>query len=421
MNQWQITLSTNDILAITLLSSTLNIKTRIIYMNLLKTSIKTLLLATAVATFSAQAAPVVTPNAPTVAAKAYVLMDYNTGQIIAENNAYESLNPASLTKMMTSYVIGHEIKVGNISPDDEVTISKNAWSKNFPDSSKMFIEVGKTVSVEELNKGIIVQSGNDACVAMAEHIAGTEDGFVDLMNSWAKQLNMQDSYFENSHGLDSENHKTTAYDMAILGAAIIRDVPDEYAVYKEKSFTYNGIKQYNRNGLLWDKSLNVDGIKTGHTSGAGYNLVTSATKDGMRLISVVMGTKSESARKAESKKLLNYGFRFFETVTPYQAGDTFVTQKIWYGDRETVDLGVTTATPITISRGQAKNLQANFELTKELKAPIAKGETVGRIYFQLNGKDIAQFPLVTLQEVNEGSWFSQLMDYFKQMFEGWFS
>ncbi|GIU42741.1 D-alanyl-D-alanine carboxypeptidase [Shewanella sairae] len=390
-------------------------------MNLLNKPLKTLLLASSVAALSAQAAPVVTPNAPTVAAKAYVLMDYNTGQIIAEENAYESLNPASLTKMMTSYVIGHEIKVGNISPSDEVTISKNAWSKNFPDSSKMFIEVGKTVSVEELNKGIIIQSGNDACVAMAEHIAGTEDGFVDLMNSWAKQLNMQDSYFENSHGLDSDNHKTTAYDMAILGAAIIRDVPEEYAVYKEKSFTYNGIKQYNRNGLLWDKSLNVDGIKTGHTSGAGFNLVTSATKDGMRLISVVMGTKSEAARKAESKKLLNYGFRFFETVTPYSAGDTFVTQKIWYGDRETIDLGVVTDTPITISRGQAKNLQANFELTKELKAPIAKGETVGRIYFQLNGKDIAQFPLVTLQEVNEGSWFSQLMDYFKQMFAGWFS
>ncbi|WP_299811064.1 serine hydrolase [uncultured Shewanella sp.] len=390
-------------------------------MNLLNKPLKTLLFATSVAALSAQAAPVVTPNAPTVAAKAYVLMDYNTGQIIAEENAYESLNPASLTKMMTSYVIGHEIKVGNITPSDEVTISKKAWSKNFPDSSKMFIEVGKKVTVEDLNKGIIIQSGNDACVAMAEHIAGTEDGFVDLMNSWAKQLGMQDSYFENSHGLDSDNHKSTAYDMAILGAAIIRDVPDEYAVYKEKSFTYNGIKQYNRNGLLWDKSLSVDGIKTGHTSGAGFNLVTSATKDGMRLISVVMGTKSEAARKAESKKLLNYGFRFFETVTPYKAGDTFVTQKIWYGDRETIDLGVVTDTPITISRGQAKNLQANFELTKELNAPIAKGETVGRIYFQLNGKDIAQFPLVTLQEVNEGSWFSQLLDYFKQMFAGWFS
>ena len=390
-------------------------------MKFLNPPLKTLILATTVACSSAFAAPVVTPNAPTVAAKAYVLMDYNTGQIIAEENAYESLNPASLTKMMTSYVIGHEIKVGNISLDDQVTISKKAWSKNFPDSSKMFIEVGKQVSVDDLNHGIIIQSGNDACVAMAEHIAGTEDGFVDLMNSWSKQLGMNDSYFENSHGLDSDNHKTTAYDMALLGAALIRDVPEEYDVYKKKSFTFNGIKQYNRNGLLWDKSMNVDGIKTGHTSGAGYNLVTSATKDDMRLVAVVMGTRSESARKAESKKILNYGFRFFETITPYKAGDSFVSQKIWYGDKESVDLGVITDTPITINRGQAQNLQANFELTKELIAPLAKGETVGRIYYQLNGKDIAQFPLVTLQEVNEGSWFSKLMDYFKQMFAGWFS
>ncbi len=392
-------------------------------MNFVKSPVKAFLLLACASVSAAQAnnAPIVVPDAPDVAAKAYVLMDYNSGRLLAENNAYESLNPASLTKMMTSYVIGQEIKAGNVSPDDDVTISKNAWSKNFPDSSKMFIEVGKTVKVSDLNRGIIIQSGNDACVAMAEHIAGTEGAFVDLMNSWAKQLGMRDSYFENSHGLDSDNHKSTAYDMALLGAALIRDVPNEYDIYKEKSFTYNGIKQYNRNGLLWDNSLNVDGIKTGHTSGAGYNLVSSATKDGMRLIAVVMGTKSEAARKAESKKLLNYGFRFFETITPYKAGDSFVTQKIWYGDRDTVDLGVTTDTPVTINRGQAKNLQANFELTKELTAPLAKGEVVGRVYFQLDGKDIAQFPLVTLEEVNEGSWFSKLMDYFKQMFAGWFS
>ncbi|QSX29190.1 serine hydrolase [Shewanella cyperi] len=380
---------------------------------------KSLLLIGLVSVSAHAAPPMVVPDAPTVAAKAFVLMDYYTGQVIAESNAYESLNPASLTKMMTSYVIGQEIKAGNISPQDDVTVTQNAWSKNFPDSSKMFIEVGKTVKVEDLNRGIIIQSGNDACVAMAEHIAGTEGAFVDLMNSWAKQLGMRDSYFENSHGLDSDNHKTTAYDMALLGAALIRDVPEEYKVYSEKYFTFNGIKQYNRNGLLWDNSLNVDGIKTGHTSGAGYNLVASATQDGMRLISVVMGTASEAARKAESKKLLNYGFRFFETISPYKAGDTFVTQKIWYGDRETVSLGLATDTPITISRGKGKDLQANFELTKELSAPLAKGETVGRIFFQLDGKDIAQFPLVTLEEVNEGSWFSKLMDYFKQLIAGW--
>lgn len=369
----------------------------------------------------ANRAPLAIPDAPSVAAKAYVLMDYYSGQIIAEENAYESLNPASLTKMMTSYVIGYELRAGNITLDDDVTITKNAWSKNFPDSSKMFIEVGKTVKVDDLNRGIIIQSGNDACVAMAEHIAGTEGAFVDLMNSWSKQLGMNDSYFENSHGLDSENHKTTAYDMALLGAALIRDVPQEYRVYSEKSFTYNGIKQYNRNGLLWDNSLNVDGIKTGHTSGAGYNLVASATNEGMRLISVVLGTSSESARKAESKKLLNYGFRFFETITPYKAGDTFVNQVIWYGDRESVDLGVLTDTPITIGKGRAKDLQANFELTKPLTAPLAKGEVVGRVFFQLEGKDVAQYPLVILSEVNEGSWFSQLVDYFKQMIAGWIS
>ncbi|GAA0784694.1 MULTISPECIES: serine hydrolase [Pseudomonadati] len=366
-------------------------------------------------------APMVTPDAPSVAAKSYVLMDYYSGKVIAEQNAYDSLNPASLTKMLTSYVIGHEVKVGNISLDDDVLITQNAWSKNFPDSSKMFIEVGKTVKVADLNRGIIIQSGNDACVAMAEHIAGTEGAFVDLMNSWAKQLGMNNSYFENSHGLDSDNHKTTAYDMAILGAALIRDVPEEYRVYSEKSFTFNGITQYNRNGLLWDNSLKVDGIKTGHTSGAGYNLVSSATNDeGMRLVTVVMGTSSESARKAESKKLLNYGFRFFETITPYKAGDTFVSQKIWYGDVDNVDLGVMTDTPITISRGKAKDLQANFELTKPLTAPLEKGETVGRVFFQLDGKDIAQFPLVTLNAVEEGSWISKLMDYFKQMFASWF-
>ncbi|MCL2912603.1 serine hydrolase [Shewanella corallii] len=389
--------------------------------NFVKGPLKAILVFTGLAvSVATQAAPMVIPDSPDVAAKAYVLMDYNTGKVIAENNAYESLNPASLTKMMTSYVIGQEIKRGNVNPDDEVQISKNAWAKNFPDSSKMFIEVGTKVKVSELNKGIIIQSGNDACVAMAEHIAGTEGAFVDLMNSWAKQLNMTDSHFENSHGLDSDDQKTTAYDMALLGAALIRDVPDEYKIYSEKQFTYNNIPQYNRNRLLWDKSLNVDGIKTGHTSGAGYNLVSSATKDDMRLIAVVLGTKSANARAAESKKLLNYGFRFFETVTPFKAGETFTEERIWFGDKEQVKLGVMTDTPITINRGQGKNLQAHYELTKELTAPMGKGEVVGRLYFQLNGEDVAQFPLVTLEEVNEGSWFSKLMDYFKQLFASWF-
>jgi len=359
----------------------------------------------------------IVPDAPKVNAKGYILIDYNTGTVIAENEADTQLEPASLTKMMTSYIIGREIQAQNIAKTDMVTISETAWAKNFPDSSKMFIEVGTEVSVDELNQGIVVASGNDACVAMAEHIAGSESAFADLMNAHAQQLGMNSSYFENSHGLHSKEHYTTPRDMATLAAALIRDVPEEYKVYKQKSFTYNDIKQYNRNGLLWDKSLNVDGMKTGYHSKAGYSLVTSGTKDNMRLISVVMGADSQRARKVESKKLLNYGFRFFETYTPYQAGEQLTTKRIWMGDTKEVGLGILTDTPITIPRGQRKKLEANFELSTQLKAPIAKGEQVGTLFLQLDGEDIAQYPLVTLQEVNEGSLFSRLMDYVKLQFE----
>jgi len=357
------------------------------------------------------------PDAPQINAKGFILLDFTTGKVIAEGNADAQLAPASLTKMMTSYIIGKELENGNISNDDKVMISEKAWAKNFPDSSKMFIEVGTEVSVNLLNQGIIVASGNDACVAMAEHIAGSESAFADLMNAHAEQLGMTSSYFENSHGLDSSEHMTTPRDMATLATAIIREVPNEYAIYKQKSFTYNGIKQYNRNRLLWDKSLNVDGMKTGHTSNAGYSLVTSATKGNMRLVTVVMGTDSERARKVESKKLLNYGFRFFETITPYKAGEKFVSNRIWMGDKKEVDLGILVDTPITIPRGQRKNLKANFELDKQLTAPIAKGEVVGKLFLQLDGEDIAQYPLVTLQEINEGSMFSRLVDYVKLQFQ----
>ncbi|GAA0857551.1 serine hydrolase [Aliiglaciecola litoralis] len=358
-------------------------------------------------------AAVVIPPPPSVAAKGYILMDYNTGHVIAETNADIQLPPASLTKMMTSYVIGTELKNGNISESDMVTISENAWAKNFPDSSKMFIEVGKQVSVGDLNRGIIIQSGNDACVAMAEHIAGSEESFVSMMNAHAERLGMTATRFVNSHGLHDADHYTSPRDMAILGSALVRDVPEEYALYAEKEFSFNDIKQYNRNSLLWDKSLNVDGIKTGHTSDAGYSLVTSATQGDMRLVAVVMGADSERARKNENKKLLKYGFRFFETVTPYKAGDSFVSHRIFMGDKDHVDLGINQDTPITIPRGQVKNLKANFELDKSLEAPIAKGEVVGTLYLQLEGEDVAQYPLVTLQEVQEGSFFDQAIDYIK--------
>jgi len=363
----------------------------------------------------------ITPNQPTVAAKGFILVDQATGKILASENEHTLLAPASLTKLMTSFIIGRELKSGNLKSTDLVTISENAWAKNFPDSSKIFIEVGKEVSISDLNRGIVIQSGNDACVAMAEHIAGTEDGFADIMNSTAQELGMTNSFFENSHGLDSTQHKTTAYDMSLLARAIITETPEEYALYKVKSFTYNNIKQGNRNTLLWDKSMNVDGMKTGHTSKAGYSLVSSATKDGMRLISVVMGAKSARARASESKKILNYGFRFFETATPYEAGHEFATQRIWYGETDEVKLGITQSTPLTIRRGQSKNLKASFELSQELEAPLAKGTVVGKVFIQLDGKDIATYPLVALNEIEQGGWFKRTMDYFKQMISGWFS
>ncbi len=368
-------------------------------------------------TSMAVTANTIIPAPPQINAEGFILIDHATGHIIAEGNADIQLEPASLTKMMTSYIIGKEIQAGNISTSDKVEISENAWAKNFPDSSKMFIEVGTEVSVDLLNQGIIVTSGNDACVAMAEHIAGSESAFADLMNAHAEQLGMLGSNFQNSHGLSGTEHYTTPRDMATLANALITDVPEEYAIYKQKSFTYNNIKQYNRNSLLWDKSLNVDGLKTGHHSKAGYNLVTSATKGNMRLVTVVMGTKSAQARKIESKKLLNYGFRFFESITPYKAGESFATNRVWMGDRKEVDLGILADTAITIPRGQRKNLEANFKLDHKLQAPLAKGEVVGTVFLQLNGEDIAEYPLVTLQEINEGSMFSRLVDYVKLQFQ----
>lgn len=362
---------------------------------------------------SSSLAVVVVPPAPKVNAEGHILLDFETGKVISEKNADIRLNPASLTKMMTLYVIGQELNTGNISLNDLVTISENAWAKNFPDSSKMFIEVNTDVSVSDLIHGIVVQSGNDACVAMAEHIAGSEEAFATMMNAYAIKLGMNSTNFVNSHGLHNEEHFTSPRDMSLLANALIRDVPDAYQYYSVKEFTYNGIKQYNRNSLLWDRSLSVDGIKTGYTSDAGYSLITSATQDNMRLISVVMGTESERARKVENKKLLKYGFRFYETLTPYTAGDSFVSHRIYMGDRETVDLGINQNTPITIPRGQRKNLQANFELEKKLEAPLEKGEVVGTLYLQIDGEDIATYPLVTLQSVGEGGFFDRMMDMVK--------
>ena len=356
-------------------------------------------------------ASIVIPPPPSVDAGGFMLVDHNTGHIIAEKNIDQRLAPASLTKIMTVYVIGKELQAGNIKLTDMVTISENAWAKNFPDSSKMFIEVGTKVSVSDLLMGIIVQSGNDACVAMAEHVAGSESAFANMMNAHAQNLKMTATNFVNSHGLHDADHFTSPRDMATLSSALIRETPAMYRIYSEKEFTYNGIKQFNRNSLLWDKSLNVDGIKTGHTSDAGYSLITSATQGDMRLVSVVMGTDSERSRKAENKKLLRYGFRFFESVVPFESGHVFANQRIYMGDKDTVSLGINTSTAMTIPRGQADQLKADFALTKLLEAPIEKGTEVGVLNITLDGDIVATYPLVTLEEVLEGGLFSRAMDW----------
>lgn len=365
-------------------------------------------------------ASVVIPPPPNVSAGGFLLVDHQTGHIIAQKNIDQRLAPASLTKIMTIYVVGKELNAGNIRLDDMVTISENAWAKNFPDSSKMFIEVGTQVSVEDLLRGIIVQSGNDACVAIAEHIAGSEAAFASMMNAYAQNLGMSATNFVNSHGLHDADHYTSPRDMATISSALISETPQMYKLYSEREFTYNGIRQPNRNSLLWDKSLNVDGIKTGHTSDAGYSLITSATQGDMRLVSVVMGTDSDRARKTENKKLLRYGFRFYESVEPYKDGHSFASHRIYMGDKKTVELGINQTTSMTIPRGQSDKLTANFELTTQLQAPIDKGTEVGTLYIELGGETLATYPLVTLEEIKEGGYVSQAMDwiYLKLGIEG---
>nr|WP_117236142.1 D-alanyl-D-alanine carboxypeptidase family protein [Vibrio maerlii] len=366
---------------------------------------------------SVAAAPTIVPQAPAVSAKGYVLLDYNSGQIIADKSAHTPLKPASLTKLMTSYVTGREMKSGNIAMDDKVVISRNAWSRNFPDSSKMFIEVGKTVEMSDLFRGLIVQSGNDASVAIAEHVASSEQSFVDLMNAWAKKLELNNTYFENSHGLDTPNQASTPYDIAKLSQALIRDLPDLYPIYSETSFSYNGITQNNRNRLLHDRSINVDGLKTGYTSGAGYSLVTSATQGDMRLISVVMGSNSTNSRAAESKALLNYGFRFFDTVKPHQMNETVIEQRLYMGSENQVALGLSEPIYITTTRGERAHIQAEANVNSTLKAPISKGQVLGTVdYLDRSGEVIKSADLIALADVEKGGIFKQLLDWIKLLF-----
>ncbi|HBC6022844.1 TPA: D-alanyl-D-alanine carboxypeptidase DacA [Proteus mirabilis] len=364
------------------------------------------------------------PAVPNIEAESYILIDYNSGKVLAEKNADVRRDPASLTKMMTSYVIGQAIRAGKISNNDIVPIGEEAWATGNPvfrGSSLMFLKPGDKVTVSQLTRGINLQSGNDACVAMASYVAGSQDTFVTMMNDYVKRLGLQNTQFQTVHGLDAPGQYSSARDMALIGAALIRDVPEEYAIYKEKEFTYNNIRQTNRNALLWDTSLNVDGIKTGHTEAAGYNLVASATEGNMRLISAVMGGHSSKGRDAESKKLLTWGFRFFETVKPLQVGKEFAAEPIWYGDTDKVQLGVDKDVYLTIPRGRLKDLKASYVLDNvELHAPVSKNQVVGTINFQLDGQVIEQRPLVVMNEVKEGGIFSRLIDYIKLLFSRWF-
>ncbi|UZJ46239.1 D-alanyl-D-alanine carboxypeptidase family protein [Marinimicrobium sp. C6131] len=363
-------------------------------------------------TLAVQAQQVIIPAPPSLAASAYLLMDADTGTILVEHEADMVLPPASLTKMMTSYIVSEEIEQGRISEDDMVNISVKAWRKG---GSKMFVREGTQVRLEDLKRGVIIQSGNDASIALAEHVAGSEEGFVDIMNQTAAKLGMTNTHFENSTGWPAEGHLTTARDMAILARAVIKDHPDHYAMYSEKYFSYNGINQANRNRLLF-RDETVDGLKTGHTEEAGYCLVASAVRRDMRLISVVMGTRSEDARAAETEKLLAYGFRYYQTQSIYDAGDELQRNRVWYGQQEEVVLGVAEDIRLTIPRGAEDALEAQMHIDETIKAPIAAGDELGNLTIDLNGERLVDVPLVALEPVEEAGFFQRLIDAIKLFF-----
>ncbi len=365
------------------------------------------------AVLPAQAMPRLIPDAPSVDARGYMLLDYHSGHLLAERNSDERLEPASLTKMMTAYAVFHELRAGQIKLDDMVRVSKKAW--RMP-GSRMFIEVGSSVSVKELLKGMIIQSGNDASVALAEHVAGSEETFATLMNEHARNIGMGGTHFVNATGLPDPEHYSTARDLARLAAVLIREFPEYYAWYSEKEYTYGGITQQNRNLLLY-RDNTVDGFKTGHTESAGYCLVASAKRGEMRLISVVMGTKSESARANESQKLLNYGFRFFETHKLYDAEQPLKAMRVWKGASDTVQLGLSAPLYITVPRGQYSKLSASLSVENAIIAPTSKGQNLGSVNVRLGDEVLAERPLVALEEVAEGSLWQRLFDNVRMMFE----
>ncbi|HKJ95505.1 MAG TPA: D-alanyl-D-alanine carboxypeptidase family protein [Gammaproteobacteria bacterium] len=364
-------------------------------------------------TASAQSPSIPVPAAPEIGAKAYILMDYHSGKVVAEKNADEHRDPASLTKLMTAYVVFSELEQGHINLDDKVLISEHAWRQK---GSRMFVEVGKRVTVNNLIKGMIIQSGNDASVALAEYVAGTESTFAQVMNQYAEQLGMTNTHYTNATGLPGGDHYTSARDTAILARALIRNFPEYYKYYSMRSFKWNGIEQYNRNKLLW-RNPDVDGLKTGYTEDAGYNLTSSAKENGMRLISVVLGADSEAARVEQSDALLSYGFRFFQTHRLYKANEALTRSRVWKGASDTVPLGVSKDLYVTVPERQYDQLKASMSIDSRIMAPVKQGKQYGTVTVTLNGKQLAQSPLIALDSVDEGGLWSRTVDDVMLMFQ----
>jgi D-alanyl-D-alanine carboxypeptidase (penicillin-binding protein 5/6) len=351
-------------------------------------------------------APTPIPPPPELKARSYIVIDHDSGRVLAALDPDSRQEPASLTKLMTAYGVFRALKEGRIKLDDMVTISEHAWKQ---EGSRMFVEVGKQVSVENLIQGMIVQSGNDATVALAEHVAGTEPTFVQMMNTYAKELGMTGSKFTNTPGMPDPEHYTTARDAVILSSALIREFPEYYRWYAQREFTWNGITQQNRNGLLW-RDPSVDGVKTGHTESAGYCLVASAQRDGMRLVSAVLGTESMRAREDANAALLNYGFNFFETRRLYAAGEPLTTAPVWKGAARTVGLALKRDLYVTGQRGQAGNVRAEFELPDQLVAPLPADQPIGKASIIVDGATIATYDLYPAEAVPQGGFFRRASD-----------
>ena len=351
-------------------------------------------------------APITIPSPPQLQAKSYALIDAHSKQLLAARDADVIIHPASLTKMMTAYIAFMEIKAGRLHLDDKARISEKAWATQ---GSKTFVEVGKDIPVSVLLHGIITQSGNDASVALAEHIAGTEEAFADLMNTQARRLGMLHTHFTNATGLPHEDHYSTAHDLALLGAALALDFPEHYEMFAEKEFTYHGIRQYNRNTLLW-REEGVDGIKTGHTEEAGFCLVASALRNNMRLVASVIGTTSEKSRAQEASALLNYGFRFYETRKLYPAGQTLAHLPVRKGTAWQVPVGVRQDLYITYPKGGYSQLQAFLELQRRVRAPVKAGTPLGQLKVQMGQQNVLQTPVFALEDIPESSWLGRRLD-----------